>query len=141
MFLSGSYYTNPWNVQEYYTVNVKVLDENGSPISGATVTMVDNTSTQSFSVTTDANGDIATQNVLRMHAYYSSGLVCNVKNPYVITISKTGYETYTSDITVESKTAETITLKTAHRQLLTLDGDVISLQQPELGTNSESLII
>ena len=62
-------------------------------------------------------------------------------SPFRLEFSKTGYETYILDHPIDAEIDMTVSLKTAYNQIFTLDGDVVSLQQPELGTSSELLII
>jgi len=46
---------------------LKIVDENGSAISGATVRVLNKNNVQEFSTTTDANGLISEQSVLQYH--------------------------------------------------------------------------
>jgi len=53
--------------KHYFTYNLKIVDENGNAISGATVKVFNKNNVQEFSTTTDANGLISEQSVLQYH--------------------------------------------------------------------------
>ncbi len=50
-----------------YTVNVTIVDEDGNPIDGATITVKDNTGATQFTDTTDANGQITGNQITKVY--------------------------------------------------------------------------
>lgn len=62
-------------------------------------------------------------------------------NPFIITISKTGYETYTSKLTLADKIDETITLKTVVKTRRSIDGKFYKALSPETGSDAKLLEI
>lgn len=95
--------------------DLTVIDTNGSAIQTASVTIQDSEGTQVYSGTTDANGEIATQELTQRYATGpgASGQAITYTNqtPHTITISKSGYITQTHKITVDKKQDLTFTLK------------------------------
>ena len=97
----------------FFSVTLKVVDSDGVAIEGATVTMTD---TDSGQVTddSDVNGDV----VLKVKSYSNVtnpadeyGTYVDL-NPFVLTVEKTGYTTYTeSDIDFYDKIDQTIALQ------------------------------
>jgi len=77
----------------YYSFDLKVQNINQEAISGATVTIVDvnGDAIAGSPFTTDANGDIAQQDILYGTYEQSDDLI--LKSPYTVTISKPGYKT------------------------------------------------
>jgi len=88
-----------------WTTELTVLDKNGDPVSGATVNIKDATSTINYDLTTDANGQVS--QAVRV-AKYTGGTIFNATygskyadvityyTGFVITVSKDGYETFSS---------------------------------------------
>ena len=104
----------------YYTMNLKVVDTNGTAVSGATVTLKNKDDTEQFSVSTDASGDIVTKEVLAAlwsHDYDGGGWKHYTDaektdyNDFTIEIKKAGYKTYKKKFTLNSKTDWTIALQ------------------------------
>ena len=77
--------------REEYTTNIHVADVDGANIQGATVLCEDTNGAQVFSVTTDANGDIAEQQV-RWKEWTTEFETLEVFSPHKFTITKAGYE-------------------------------------------------
>lgn len=57
-------------------------------------------------------------------------------NPFTLTISKAGYETYTSELTLTAKVDQTIALKTVTNTRVSVDGRVYTALSPEMGSGS-----
>jgi hypothetical protein len=94
----------PWaNINEKYTMDLKVVDEGNVAISGATVVLKDKDGTQSFSTTTDASGLITQQTVTRGYYAQTNGNTITDANPFTLTISKSGYLTKTMKFTLTTK--------------------------------------
>jgi hypothetical protein len=83
-----------------YTQNIKVTNIYKNPIENATVKLVDNLGTTIFSVTTDSNGNIASQVVLYT-TYRSANLGPLIEYTHTITITADGYQTYKHPITLD----------------------------------------
>jgi len=75
-----------------------VLNESGSPVSGATVKIVDNSGITILSTTTDSNG--LAYSVLDQY----------VDNPIIMTVEKSGYNVYSAVITVNNVPCWVITM-------------------------------
>jgi len=89
--------------------NLRVIDVNGSPISGASVVMTDKNGNEVFSDTTDANGDISEQIVTWYKGSWTPGVrEISWENftPHTVTISKTGYKTKVIKYTMDRKREE-----------------------------------
>lgn len=105
------YFNNPGVTTEMYrqySVNIMVLDESGSIIDGALVTLVNNEGTVVFSEYTASDGKIAEQ-IVTSHKYvYESGSDPGIStdfdyNPFTIKISKPGYKVYQMVFTLDKK--------------------------------------
>jgi hypothetical protein len=105
-----------------YTMNFKIIDENGDAIENAGIVLKDKNGTQVFSETTDSDGIITEQVVDTLHAkndgsatkryYFNTPDVDWIKYyPFTLTISKSGYKTYETILEPEGKLDLTITLK------------------------------
>jgi len=107
---SISWVNSTGEFQRKYELDLRVTDEAGDPIVGATVLLEDKDGTQVFSVTTDSNGDIATQEVL--HTTYNSDDTSTAHGPFTMTISKSGtsYLTQIHKLTLDEVTKEQISL-------------------------------
>ncbi len=81
-----------FNVQ---TVNIHVADRAGVDLQSVTVLCEDKDDAQQFSVSTDANGDIAVQRVQYQRKETNESLT--TFSPHKFTISKAGYETLILD--------------------------------------------
>jgi hypothetical protein len=102
--------TSTAKIYRQYTFDLKVTDSAGNPVNGATVTLKDKNSGTVFSVTTDSNGNIPIQTVSR--GWYSQTYLNTLQDysPHTLTISKTGYTTYTQKFTLTGKTSWQIAL-------------------------------
>lgn len=79
-----------------FTCNIHVTDKVGANLSGVTVTCKDQYNTEVFSVATDANGDIAEQNI-NYRRWTGTSEVETTYSPHVFTFSKAGHRTLTID--------------------------------------------
>jgi len=113
----------------HFPVNVKIVDEDGNPIEGATVTILNSNGTpDTYTDTTDADGDIDEQNVLcytveldsantdghKTSSTYPHWSKTTMVNDLTVEVSKPGYESYSVNIddVLEEQTM-TIALKTS----------------------------
>lgn len=104
---------------EKYTVDITVVNKQGDPISGATVTILDNTGAIITSVTTDGSG-VMTQQTLTAYSKtwtsatsYAEGSAIIVDfNPFSIRISSIGYEDY--EITMDILRPEILKYRLRH---------------------------
>ena len=110
--------------------DITVLNPDGTAISGATVTVKNKDDTEQFSLSTDANGEITSQDVLRLFCTPANNtnhaITADEKtnyNPFTLEIKKAGYKTYKNEFTIDSSIDWTIAL-----QLITIniDSEVIS---------------
>jgi len=137
----GNYYFN-----EKYNSQLTVLDINGDPVNGATVTLTDSKSTV-YSLTTDSNGETTSTDIKTSQTFFDPINASDTNynytkesfNPFTLTISKTGYETYTSEINIISKFYPTITLKSTVPIRQTIDGKLLLANQPETGSSAKLL--
>jgi len=141
----------------FFPVDIKVTDEAGNAIEGATVTIVNSASSPiTYTATTAASGSITQQNVKcyavefdnnntdgywygsSSYKFYSK---TTTMNDLTLTISKSGYETYTGklDNVLEAQDM-TITLKTAKAIIIDTDGDAyFNLDKVNLKTGKGTL--
>ncbi len=106
-----------------YTLDLKVIDENGISIENATVSMNDVNGNEVFSTITDENGTISEQTIIaRYNSVTSNGVSTTsvpwnprtegtVLTPHTLTINKTNYETYNSIFNLTEKLDWTIALE------------------------------
>jgi len=101
-------------IEEAYTCNIKVVDRDGAAIESATVLCEDTGDNQIFSVSTDASGDIAEQNV-NYKSWTTTDETLTDYSPHKFTISKAGYETLILEaITVDAPIVWHLELKGPH---------------------------
>jgi|GEM_PF-3795474 len=96
-------------VKKRFTIDLKIQDVDGNPISGATVKCVDGQGTTVVDTTTDANGNIAQQTLTvyqKLWEYPSWSVVETDYNPFTFTISKSGYQTKIIKYTMDRKREE-----------------------------------
>lgn len=110
-----------WIYNEQYELDLTVLDVDGNAISGATVVLTDSQSSQVFSTTTDSNGQITTQ--VATYKQYTGGTLYSAGyhqyladdvttlSPHILTVSKAGYQTYTSVFDIDEKRGLVVTLQ------------------------------
>jgi hypothetical protein len=122
--------TAPYNATVYrqYTINVTVTNKDGNALSNATVSLVDKNGTSVFSVTTDTNGNIATQTVTRGTYSQATGDSLQDLSPHTLTISKTGYQSYVKKFTLTAQTVWEIKLAKAQPILLDRGEPVLNVQ-------------
>jgi len=109
--------TNAWTGTAFrqQSFNVKLVDENNNVISGATIMLLNKDDTQQFSVTTGVDGTI-TEQIVTIATYVGLGVTNNNIlptdfNPFILTITKSGYKKYKSKFTLNKKFDEIITLE------------------------------
>lgn len=120
--------------------NLNVIDLNNTPISGANFKIYDKDNNLVVNVSTDANGNIAEQEVLRRQ-YTITGLVVSApvnKYPFTLIVSKTGYETYTEKVSylLSLAVVKTIALKPIIPVRQTNRGRSLAVIIPEQGSSS-----
>lgn len=131
-----------WKIYEKMTTQFKVVDDNGDPIENVDVVLVDANDVET-ALTTDANGETTANETIISTTQFDpleSDANYNVRkdnsNPFTITVSKTGYETYTKIASITGQLYEIISLKPiVPIRLLAGDGASLALQ-PELGSSS-----
>jgi len=106
-----------------YTLDLKVIDEYGVAISGATVKMIDVNGNEVFTTTTDTDGNISEQTITtRYNSVTSNGVSRTTLSydprtggtlliPLTLTINKTNYETYNVTFNLTEKEDWTISLE------------------------------
>lgn len=127
-------------------IDITVIDEQNIPIESVTVSLTNKNDDLQFSVVTDINGKITQQEVMRMYVFSASSATHFVTaddktdyNPFTLTVSKTGYETYTSKFTLSEKIDSIITLKKWKRLRLDTDGKEYIAINPAKGSRSKIL--
>lgn len=104
-------------VYRQYTVNLKVVDEDGNPVENATVKLYDNNDTLVVNETTDTDGTIPEQ-VVTYGFYQREGdgifthdEIFHSNSPHTLVISKEGYNVYEISFDLDKKIDWTIALK------------------------------
>jgi hypothetical protein len=126
-------WTFQWNnsptnkIYRQYTIDLKVTDKENNNISGATVSLVDKNGTAIFSVTTAADGTIASQTVSRGYYDTAHGDTLQEYSPHTLTISKSGYQTYLKKFTLEAKISWEIKLAKWSQILFTNGKPVLNI--------------
>lgn len=107
--------TADWHIYEKYSLYINVIDVDGNAISGATVAVKDKNgdSANGSPATTDANGDTGLIKCTKSHGYYDEEVKKDDFNPFTLTISKPGYQTYTSELDMSEKKDLVIKLEKA----------------------------
>jgi parallel beta-helix repeat protein len=92
---AGFEYTVQW------TLSITSTDTHGTAVGNASVTITDSTGATAFTGTTNASG--VTSAVLREYRRYNQSGTNYVQsfNPYTVTVSKAGYGTSVSSVTVD----------------------------------------
>jgi len=103
---TGSYTTGSMTTREKYSFDLKVIDANGDAISGATVVIKDVTGVEVYNDTSDANGEITQQELVKQINVYTDSTATTVYTPHTITISAPGYQTKTMVLTMDRKREE-----------------------------------
>jgi len=130
----GAAWCNDWNYKEWYSAVYKIVEQDGTPIEGATVVIKDKDGTVALTKTTDSSGLTASDYILTTHAYFDDDADLSVApaywgrgkqigySPFEIYITKTGYETYYIKKDITEKINETIPLKKATPILFDTEG-------------------
>ena len=105
------YSTTGGAVYRQYEFDLKVIDKNNTPISGATVKIWDKDGNLVTNETTDANGEIPTQTLNYGYYTQANGDTPTMQTPHTILINKTGYHNYTANFSIDKKTDWTIALQ------------------------------
>jgi hypothetical protein len=86
-----------------YYCDIHVVDKDGTNLASATVLCQDKDGTTAFSVSTDANGNIAQQTIVYQKFDHTNSWAAVTYSPHKFTISKAGYQTLVLDaITVNA---------------------------------------
>jgi len=117
------YWINDYNMNPFEfknSVNIKVLDENNNGIENATVVMTDKNGDEVFSTTTDSNGAITEQFLIRATMTHTPGSGSGTGddytttvdfNPFTVTVSKSGYKLHEGVHSISDKVDWQIVLK------------------------------
>lgn len=93
-----------------HTLALTVLDDDGAPLLGAVVTIKDGTGATVYSGTTDVNGQIPTQYLVRKtqvdYRYETPTPVVTTYTPHTVTITATGYADRTLTLTMDRARVE-----------------------------------
>lgn len=106
-----------WHLKEMYSFDLKVVDKNGVAIEGVTVTATDENDVEIFSVTTEENGTIASQEILVKHWYFdpennpSTFISENIYSTATIKIAHQDYSSREFKFTLDKKIDWTIDLE------------------------------
>ena len=90
------------NIYRQYELDLHVVDLVGN-LPGATVALKDKNGTPCFSAVTDADGRIVRQTVTRIIYDHNNAFLPVDYGPFVLTITKPGYQTYTDILTIDRK--------------------------------------
>ena len=89
------------SIYEQYSVDIHVVDPDGNDLSDVTVTCTDQFRAQVFSVQTDANGDITSQNV-NWKQWATSAETLTTYSPHTFTLSHPDYPPLTlTDVAID----------------------------------------
>ncbi|MCD6176815.1 MAG: carboxypeptidase regulatory-like domain-containing protein [Candidatus Cloacimonetes bacterium] len=106
--------TNDVYVYKKFTFNLKVVDKDGNPISGANVTLKDTDGNTTFTALTNSSGQIDEQTITTYQKWwvYAESWAEHTKdyNPFTLTISKDNYISYNVQSTIDIKQDLTIAL-------------------------------
>ncbi|MEA3399304.1 MAG: hypothetical protein U9R00_02205, partial [Patescibacteria group bacterium] len=121
---------NTYRTNVQFSIDIKVLNSDGSSIENANVVLIDKNSNEAFNVNTTSNGTISTQNVtsryLEMETVDESATYINWDpkgvsttftnhgislNPFTLTISHQDYPSREFEFTLDEKKDWTIALK------------------------------
>jgi len=146
-FYAGFTYTGAGATLHYQNrIDITVLDDVNVPIENVLVKMKNVNDVVQFSVLTNASGAISQQRV-EAYKYYPADNTVHIAtpaektnyNPFILTISKAGYETYTEKVTISSQVTKSITLKTALKMRRGLQGEVYLAENPSVGSSAKIL--
>jgi len=137
-----------WVLNQKYTIDLKIVDEDGSAISGATVTANYSDGTQAFSVTTAVDGTITQQSVINKYfkidptattTYFMAGT--DLSSDFSIKILKNGYETYSETISFTEQIDKTVALKQSRDIMYSTRGQVFAKVDATNNTEDRELLI
>ncbi len=107
-----------YHINERYLYNLTITNPTGAAIQGATVLIKDKDNNMIGNFATDVNGAIPQQSLIKKYSYFDkTASEANYNgsdyslNPYTITITKPGYETYVEKINISSVSSKSITIK------------------------------
>lgn len=95
--------------------DLTVLDAAGDPIAGASVEIVDATAATVFSGTSDANGEIAQQQLVQQSRVWpapSGPEVITAKTPHTVTVAADGYNDYVMIMEMDQARDEIVVMST-----------------------------
>ena len=92
-------FINDGKIYRQYTFTLKVVDEDGNPISSARVSVYNRSGCLEFEDITDANGRIPTHIITRGYYDQAHGSELVDFSPHTLVIEKEGYETYKTQFT------------------------------------------
>ncbi|MCM8784607.1 MAG: carboxypeptidase-like regulatory domain-containing protein [Candidatus Omnitrophica bacterium] len=121
-----------------FSFDLKVIDNAGNEISGATVVMKDKYGTQVFSTTTNENGNITQQWATyekRVKIITPPQDTQTFYDPHTVTISKDGYQTKTIKYTMDRKREEIEVLEPAVKLLMPMGKRIYKNLKPADGQN------
>jgi hypothetical protein len=106
-------------IVENYTYNLKITDKSNIGIKGANIIIKDSLDNEVVIIETDSYGNIDSQILTRKKMYFDPDPIYEADynyrdlflNPYTITVTKYGYETYSEIFEIEEKTNKKIILK------------------------------
>lgn len=151
---TGAYYTSISNLiftfsqyqsltgfEFYYSVQGTFIDPSKSLIDGVTVKLYDKDNNLIFTAVTVAG--ILPKNYVKVMGIVPTGNGTGpafynkiLPNPFTLVASKSGFETYTSKFDLLKKYDEIITLKPSKSHRSTARGRMLSVTNPELGSDS-----
>lgn len=127
----------------YNSLIMKITDDTGASLSGATVVLKNKNNTVVLNATTDANGLTTKADIIRTKMDYAGtyNTVSTIESlsPFTLTISKAGYETYVSVFNLTSKIDWIVKLKPIIPIRSTIEGKFLLALLPENGSSSKLL--
>ncbi len=113
--VDADYWTFDWQssfntVYRQYTYDVKVVDGNGNPISGANVTLLDNQG-EVFSKLTNVTGLLPTTAVSRGYYNSTGGDKMYDLAPFTLVVTAPGYSTSTTEVSFIEPTSSVVVLQ------------------------------
>jgi hypothetical protein len=123
-------YCNDWNYKQWYTVNFKILDEQGNPISGVSLVVKNKDGATVLTKISDVNGDTPPDYINTVHSYFDDNADLSLSptywgrgkevdySPFTVFLSKVGYETYMTKVDITGKLSQTVTLKKIKKYLV-----------------------
>ena len=130
-----------------YRIKAFIKDEDGNAIVGANVSIVDNTSAEQISEVSDADGyigaddnTIVTESTLRHTTAGGSTASDEVLfGPFVITITKAGYETLIVNMEIQKKEDLTLAMKKAIPVMIGANSTAVKIDPRNSGVNRDKI--